>query len=697
VGRALLCCVRSFVGAGALACALFAAGDPAAAVDPSNSMPPGRAMTTDVDVRIPVKAPVASPVKVPAAPLVLDPWTGFYVGTHVGYSRGFGRSTLFDPEPSRSEASFGSLFGGFQVGYNFLLPSRFLLGVEGDITFPYFLNDGTVTLLQTPYSLVTDRLDFVSTLRGRVGYAFDHWLFYATGGVAGSLARFLEDPGLNDDEDKVLRLRAGWAAGAGAEFAIGKGWTARLEYLYDHLDHAGGTFPSGTGYESTAMDIRTIRLGLNRQFDWAGPAADHSIVAGGGATEPDSWNVHGQLTYIEQGYPTFRSLYEGPNSLTHQGSIKDTVSATVFLGVRPWEGTEIYVNPEFSQGFGLSQTLGVAGFPNEEAQKVGFPMPRLDIARAYVQQTFGLGGEQETVGDGPNQLAGTRDVSRITLTAGRFSVPDFFDGNAYSHDARTSFMNWNLYCCGSYDWTMDQPSYGWGAFADLNQKNWAFRAGYFLEPRVSNTNNFDMNIPTQGQYVAELELRYSLLSEPRKLRLFGWVTHANMGSYAAALAMPTDTPNYPDITQTRDLRTNYGYLVNIEQAITDDLGVFSRASWSPGLVEIMGWTDVDESLSFGTVLKGTAWGRPDDRIGIGGLVDGLSSEARAYFAAGGAGILIGDGNLNYRPEKILEAYYSYSINKWSAVTFDYQFVDNPAYNADRGPVSIFSGRYHAEF
>jgi high affinity Mn2+ porin len=244
---------------------------------------------------------------------------------------------------------------------------------------------------------------------------------------------------------------------------------------------------------------------------------------------------------------------------------------------------------------------------------------------------------------------------------------------------------------------MDQPSYSWGAVVDFNQKNWALRAGYFLEPRVSNTNQFDMNIPTQGQYLAELELRYSLLSEPGKLRLFGWVTHADMGSYAAALAMPVTTLNYPDITQTRELRTNYGVLVNVEQAITGDLGVFSRASWSPGLVEIMGWTDADQSLSFGAVLKGTSWGRPDDKIGVAGLVDGLSQESRAYFAAGGIGIIIGDGQLNYRAEKILEAYYLYGINKWSAFTLDYQFVDNPAYNADRGPVSIFSARYHVEF
>lgn len=161
--------------------------------------------------------------------------------------------------------------------------------------------------------------------------------------------------------------------------------------------------------------------------------------------------------------------------------------------------------------------------------------------------------------------------------------------------------------------------------------------------------------------------------------------------------MPATTPNYPDITQTRQLRTNYGFVANMEQAITSDLGIFSRASWSPGLVEIIGWTDCDESLSFGGVLKGNAWGRPDDKVGVAGLVEGLSPIACAYFAAGGLGILIGDGQLNYGPEQILEAYYAYSLNQWATLTFDYQFIDNPGYNADRGPVSVFSGRLHAQF
>ena len=637
---------------------------------------------------------ISMPLK--ALPIANYDWSGFYVGGHVGYGRGYGRNILSDPNPTAG-SSFGSLFGGLQFGYNYLLPSRLLLGIEGDISFPNYLDDGIVASRSTPSSAVTEKLDFVSTVRGRAGYAFDHWLFYATGGFAWSQARFLEGSSLTGNEDKVLRMRTGWALGAGAELAIAPGWTARLEYLYDRLGKASGTFPSGTGYESTTVDLNSVRLGLNRKLDWTGETLKSRDVGDSWAIDPYSWNVHGQLTLIEQGYPAFRSPYQGTNSLTGASQIQNTTSATAFVGYRPWDGTEVYINPELMQGFGLNNTLGVAGFPNGEAQKSNFPMPRIDIARVFVRQTFGLGGEQETIEDGPNQLAGKQDISRITVTAGRFAVLDIFEGNSYSHDPRVDFLNWNMYCCGSYDVTMDKIGYTWGAAAELNQKSWAIRAGYFLVPAVSNANSYDIHISERGEYIGELELRYSLFSQPGKFRLMGWANIANMGGYADALAMPVTTPDYPDITQTRHVRTNYGFVANLEQAITADLGIFSRASWSPGRVELIGWTDCDQSLSFGAVLKGSAWGRPDDKIGVGGVVEGLSSIARAYFAAGGLGILIGDGQLNYRPERILEAYYAYSVNKWATFTFDYQFIDNPGYNADRGPVSVFSGRLHAQF
>ncbi len=626
-------------------------------------------------------------------------WSGFYIGGHVAYGRGHGNNTLRDPDPSVSSVSFGSLYGGVQGGYNYLFSSRMLLGAEADVSFPNFLEDGFIAGRATAQGAnISDRIDYIATLRGRVGYIFDHWLMYATGGFAWSQARLVESPGVASDEDKALPVRTGWVAGVGAETAIAPEWTARLEYLYDHFGSTTGAFPSGTRYASS-FDLHMLRLGLNYKLDWPGADAPpaRSSPADAWPIASDNWNIHGQFTLIGQGYPRFHSPYEGAQSLSGASQFKNTTSATAFLGVRPWEDGEIYINPELMQGFGLSDTFGLAGFPNGEAQKSNFPMGRFNIARAYVRQTFGLGGEQEAIADGPNQLGGKQDISRFTITAGKISVIDFFDNNAFSHDPRRDFLNWNMYCCGSYDLTMDKISYTWGAFGELNQKQWAVRFGYFLVPTVSNVNTFDTHIPDRGEYVGELELRYSLFSQPGKLRLLGWANRANAGSYSEALALPVNSPNYPDITLTRKTRTNYGFVANLEQAITGDLGVVARASWDAGQTEKIGWTDCDRSFSLGMVLKGVSWGRPDDKIGVGGVIEGLSPEARAYFAAGGLGILIGDGKLDYRNEKVLEAYYAYSLNRWATLTFDYQLVTDPAYNADRGPVSIFAGRLHAEF
>lgn len=590
------------------------------------------------------------------------------------------------------------MFGGFHAGYNYQWPSRLLLGVEADVAFPNFLETDDVVLSRptTHGSTVYERLDYIATLRARAGRAFDRWMIYGTGGVAWSQARFAETFDASGFNNEILRPRMGWTLGAGIEAIVTPQWTARLEYLHYWLGSANAPFASGADLRST-QNIDAVRVGLN----WH-PAGSSSRLPSPGAADgplldPARWNIHGQSTLIGQGYFRFRSPYEGANSLSGNAQAKNTGSATAFIGFRAWEGGEIYVNPEIMQGFGLSDVHGVAGFPNGEAQKSNFPIPRFNMARLFLRQTFGLGGEQETIADGANQLAGKQDISRVTVTVGKFAVPDIFDGNAYANDPRTTFLNWNIYGGGSYDWTMDKLSWTWGGIVDLNQKYWALRTGYFLLPATSNSNFFDKHAPERGEYVAELELRYALAARPGKLRVFGWLNHGLMGGYTDALALPPTSPNYPDIALTRRVRTNYGVVVSAEQAITEDVGVFSRASWSPGLVEIAGWTDCDASISLGAVVKGTAWGRPADRIGIAGVAESLSPQARAYFAAGGLGILIGDGRLNYRPEKILETYYAYAINDWTTLSFDYQYVRNPGYNADRGPVSIFAGRLHFEF
>jgi high affinity Mn2+ porin len=374
--------------------------------------------------------------------------------------------------------------------------------------------------------------------------------------------------------------------------------------------------------------------------------------------------------------------------------LQETWSNSLYLNARLWEGGEVYYNPELLQGFGLNDTVGAAGFPSGEAQKSNFPYPHYNTSRLFVRQTFGFGGEQEELASGSTQLAEKVDVSRLTVQAGKFAVLDVFDGNAYAKDTRKDFMNWSMWAPGAFDYAADKLGLTYGATVELNQKQWALRGGYFLMDDVSNSNNFDTKVFQRGEYVGELETRYSLFSQPGKLRTIVWLNSAFSGSYRETLDNPALNL---DITQTRTGRIKYGYVVNLEQALNDQIGLFGRWSWNDGKTEIMAFTDIDASLSFGTSIKGAKWGRPDDVIGIGGSINMLSRDHRDFIAAGGLGPLIGDGRLNYQPERVFESYYAYALNKSLTLTADYQLITNPAYNADRGPISIFSGRLHGEF
>jgi high affinity Mn2+ porin len=410
------------------------------------------------------------------------------------------------------------------------------------------------------------------------------------------------------------------------------------------------------------------------------------------AALPGEWSTHYQYTAVDQGHPSFRSPYSGPNSLNAGNRMNETMSATAYLGRALWDGGALYFDPEFNQGFGLSHTTGLAGFSNGEAQKAGEHAPKLNIARFYLVQTIGLGGDQEKVEDDINQIAGTRDVSRVTIYAGKLAVNDLFDTNAYAHDPRNDFMNWSVWEGGAYDYAADQKGYSDGIAAELNQKDWALRGGAFLVDKRSNSRDLETRIFQRGGYQAELEERYELFGQAGKLRLLGFVNRTFAGSYREALSVPG-----VDITQTRKDRLKEGFVVNLEQAVSDDLGTFARFSFNDGKNEIMSFTDIDRSGLIGLSLKGTAWQRPDDTIGVAGVINALSHAHADFLKAGGLGILIGDGKLNYGTEDILEAYYRFQVMKPLSLTADYQFVANPGYNRDRGPVSIFAVRAHLQF
>jgi high affinity Mn2+ porin len=407
-----------------------------------------------------------------------------------------------------------------------------------------------------------------------------------------------------------------------------------------------------------------------------------------------TWNFHAQNTDIVNFHPGYHAAYTGPNSLTPNNEVRETVSADVLFGYRLWRGAEAHVDALTWQGFGFSDTHGIEGFPNGEGSRVGTKTPNETISRLFIRQTINLGGEQETVADGALQLAGQRDVSRLTFTVGKMSAKDIFDLNAYSADPRTQFMNWTIMANAAWDFPGDALGYISGATVELNEPHWTARYGFFQMPRVSNGIATDPAYVRAWGMVTELEHRHTWRNHSGAVRVLAFLNRAHMGSFQQAL----DNPVRPaDIEATRAYRYKYGFGLNLEQELATDIGVFSRLGWNDGKTESWTFDDVDHTISAGLSIKGTRWQRTNDTIAIAGAINGATRVHRDFFAAGGTGILAGDGRLNYGLEKLIETYYSANIWKTLYGTIDYQFVTNPAFNRDRGPVHVFSARIHWEY
>jgi len=413
-------------------------------------------------------------------------------------------------------------------------------------------------------------------------------------------------------------------------------------------------------------------------------------------TLPDSqpWNVHIQSTAGGQGHPSFPAQYTGTNSLKPGDEIKDTVSVDPTVGVRLWRGGEFFADVVIWQGYGLSNTLGAAGFPNGEAYRIGKRLPDAYICRAYFRQTIGFGGEKEAVESAPDELRGTKDVRRLTITVGHLSAKDIFDTNAYANDSRSQFMNWALVADVIWDYPANTLGFTNGAAVELDTRAWSERVGIFQVSEVANGMRMDWNVAKAWSAVGEVERRYSPRGHAGALRLLAYDTRAHMGSYQETL----NNPNLgEDIALTAAYRYKYGFGLNLEQEIRKNLGAFMRLGWSDGKNQTWEFTDVDRTATIGMSLKGARWRRPDDTAGIAAVVNGISGAHRQFLAAGGLGITVGDGALDYRSERFAETYYNWKMAKHFQLTFDYQFVLNPAYNHVRGPVDLFALRFHTEY
>ena len=407
-------------------------------------------------------------------------------------------------------------------------------------------------------------------------------------------------------------------------------------------------------------------------------------------------DVHGQATCVWQRKSAFDAPYSGEHSLRAERERSYSFTGTLALGVRPWRGGELYLDPEVAQGVPLSGLTGLGGFTNGEIARTSGPTLKLYRARMFLRQTWSRGGGGERVDAEMNQLAGTADRRRVVLTAGNLSVLDIFDDNAYSHDPRAQFLNWSIMTHGAFDFAADARGYTWGAALEWFHDDWTLRAGRFAQPRQPNQMELDPKIFRHYGDQLELEHRHDIAGRAGALRLLAFRNRARMASYAGALdAAGTGTPDLAAVRDGDKVKTGYG--INLEQSLAADVGAFLRASRADGMTETYAFTEIDRSVSGGILVKGASWNRAEDTVGVAVARNGLSNSHRDYLAAGGLGFFLGDGRLDYRPEQIVETFYRLALTKALALSLDFQRIANPGYNADRGPARVGSLRLHAEF
>jgi hypothetical protein len=414
--------------------------------------------------------------------------------------------------------------------------------------------------------------------------------------------------------------------------------------------------------------------------------------------------LHFQTTVIAQKHSAFHSSYSGPNSLADTVEPTATsLTATLFFGRRLWKGAAFYFNPEVSGGKGLSFATGVAGALNGETYRVGEVAPEVFVARAYLQQIFPLKNTSyKYVEDGVNQIADKIPTNKITISAGRFAISDFYDNNTYSKDPRSQFFNWSVWANGTWDYPANTRGYTYGLVTELTKSTWAIRLSSVAVPRIANFHLMEYNKNAHSETL-ELEHGLSINKQKGAVRFIISNTYSQSPSYAEGIRAVTAGNQFLlDVIQGEAEHKAYGghklgLGINIEQEISSNAGVFARTGWNDGKYASWAFTEIDRTVSMGLSVKGTKWKRKDDVCAIAGVINGISDRHRDFLERGGTGFIIGDGTLTYGHEAIIETYYNARLGPFLYVSFDYQFVNHPGYNKDRGPVHVFGVRGHIEF
>ncbi len=415
--------------------------------------------------------------------------------------------------------------------------------------------------------------------------------------------------------------------------------------------------------------------------------------------DSEHFNLHFQVTYINQTKPGMRAKYSDSLSLSAGRLNQNSVTSTLFLGGKLWKGGYVFVNPEIAGGSGLSGAQGMGGSSNGETFRVGNPAPALYLARAYFEQTFPLDDKTEKQMDDENHLDMDVPDDYLKFTVGKFSLADMFDNNDLSNTPRTQFMNWSLMNNGAWDFAANVRGYTYIAAAELDYSFLNYKFAVANLPKIANGPDLNTNISQELAINAQVAAKFNIHKLPGHASLLYFNNRADMGNYDQALQEATTKNSIPDVIATRKRgRHKYGFGLNFEQQFPKDLGLFGRLGWNDGKNETWNFTEIDKTASLGINVNGTSWHRINDVLGLAFVTNGLSKSHRAYLAAGGYGFVLGDGKLNYGAENIMEIFYNIKpTNKPLWITGDYQLALHPGYNKDRGPANIFSLRVHTEF
>ncbi|MHB1923022.1 MAG: carbohydrate porin, partial [Chitinophagaceae bacterium] len=402
-------------------------------------------------------------------------------------------------------------------------------------------------------------------------------------------------------------------------------------------------------------------------------------------------SYHFQLTTVLQGHPAFRALYSGKNSLVDTAEQAISLTTTLFLGRSLWKGASIYVDPEIAGGKGISGALGLGGFTNGETFRIGDPTPELYLARAFIRQHIALRRDKwEKLDDDNNQIEEWVPAYRLDITIGKLAISDLFDNNRVSHDPRMDFLNWTLMNNGAWDYPANTRGYTPMVALELLTPEWCLRIAEALEPKSANGSIMDWNISQSHSETIELERKGWLSKKlPGSIRLLGYINHNRAPQYLQVIqAKLSGTDTSMDVVTGKNYGgVKYGWGLNMDQQLSSAIVSFMRLGWNDGKTASWAFTEVDQSLSAGIKISGSLWKRSKDILGLAAVVNGISRDHRDFLNAGGYGFMLGDGKLtHYQREQIMELFYETVFRNSLFLTLDYQFIRNPGYNADRGPV-----------